>query len=75
MGMKITKSLSSHNTANLEAPGEVMGWTAINLLDARDSHQSDMKAEKLEEVKLLFRSSINAIVLNSSVGADSYKKE
>lgn len=75
MAKKATKSLSSRNTDHLEAPSEVMTWNATNLLDSRDIHQSDMKNEKLEEVRLLFPSSANIVIPDSSVRADFYKKD
>lgn len=34
---------------------------STNLLDFLDSHHSDMKAEKLEEFKLLFRSHVDVV--------------
>lgn len=74
MTKKITKSPSSRNTDNLEAPINTMTWIATNLLDSRDSHQSDMKMEKLEEAKLLFRSAVDKVVPDSSVHTDSFRK-
>lgn len=62
-------------TTNRQTSSEIMNWTVTNLHDAHDSHKSNMKPEKVEEVKLLFRSSVNAIIPDSSVRADSYRKD
>lgn len=73
MAKKNTKNSNSVNTDNLDSSNQNMSWSVTNLLDSRDSHQSDMKIEKLDEAKLLFRSTIDAIVPNSSIRADSYR--
>lgn len=73
MAKKNTKNPISQSIDNLEAPTETMGWVVTNLFDSRDSHQSDMKIEKLEEAKF-FRSTINAVVPESTIRADSFWK-
>lgn len=62
MTKKNNTTISSPKPENRQTSGDTMNWTATNLLDARDNHQSDMKPEKLEEVKLLFWSSINVVI-------------
>lgn len=75
MARKSNKSPSSHNTNQPESPNPTMSWTATNLLDTRDSHQSEMKNEKLEEIRLLFPPSANIVIPDSNVRADFYQKD
>lgn len=75
MAKKTNKNPNSRNSDQIETPSEEMTWTSTNLLDTRYSHQSDMKNEKLEEVRLLFPSSANIIIPNSVVRADSQQKD
>lgn len=44
MAKKNTKNSNPHNTDSLEALLETMGWIFTNLLDSKDSHQSDIKS-------------------------------
>lgn len=73
-GEENTKNSGSRNTDSFEAPVETMDWIATNLLNSRDSHHTDMKVEKLEEVKLLFRSHVDVVVPDPFVRANSYRK-
>lgn len=74
MAKKVAKSPTSRNTTHSEASGEIMAGFITNLLDTRDSHQSDMKTEKLEEIRLLFPYFADVMVPDSTDRADFYKK-
>lgn len=72
MAKKSKKSPNSQNIANHTTTSENMAWIVTNLLETRDINHYEMKIEKLEEVKLLFRAPVNAIV---SVRADHFKQD
>lgn len=58
MVKKNIKNSSSRNTETFDMFVKKIDWIVTNLLDSRDRYHTDMKAEKLEKVKLLFRSHI-----------------
>lgn len=62
MTKKSVKNSISRNTETSEDPTEHSDWIATNLLDPCDNNYSNMKIEKLEEVKLLFHSNVVAAV-------------